>query len=72
MERVFCLVVALQSVEALQGRHAVLTCIVVASRTKLLKDRRKAMYQNEYDRIKGIIAHRVLPQQTREHIEGRD
>ena len=33
---------------------------------QLMKDRRKAMYQNEYDRIKGIIAHSVLPQQTRE------
>ena len=40
-------------------------------RTKLLKDRRKAMYQNEYDRIKGIIAHTVVPQQTKEIIQKR-
>ena len=40
-------------------------------RTKLLKDRRKAMYQNEYDRIKGIIAHTVVPEQTKEIIQKR-
>ena len=40
-------------------------------RMKLLQDRRKSMYQNEYDRIKGILAHTVLPQQTRDTIKKR-
>ena len=40
-------------------------------RMKLLQDRRKSMYQNEYDRIKGIIAHTVIPQQTRDTIKKR-
>ena len=40
-------------------------------RMKLLQDRRKSMYQNEYDRIKGIIAHTVVPQQTRDTIKKR-
>ena len=40
-------------------------------RRQLMKDRRKAMYQNKYDRIKCIIAHSVFTQQTREIIEGR-
>ena len=40
-------------------------------RMKLLQDRRKAMYQNEYDRIKGIIAHTIVPQQTKEIIQKR-
>ena len=38
---------------------------------KLLQDRRKSMYQNEYDRIKGIIAHTVVPEQTKEIIQKR-
>ena len=40
-------------------------------RMKLLQDRRKSMYQNEYDRIKGILAHTVVPQQTRDTIKKR-
>ena len=40
-------------------------------RMKLLQDRRKSMCQNEYDRIKGIIAHSVVPQQTRDTIKKR-
>ena len=40
-------------------------------RMKLLQDRRKSMYQNEYDRIKGIIAHTVVPEQTRDTIKKR-
>ena len=40
-------------------------------RTKLLKDRRKAMYQNEYDKIKRILTHTVVPQQTKEIIQKR-
>ena len=40
-------------------------------RMKLLQDRRKSMYQNEYDRIKGIIAHTVVPEQTKEVIQKR-
>ena len=35
----------------------------VLFRNQLLKDRRrKATYQNEYDRIRGVIAHTVVPQ----------
>ena len=37
----------------------------------LMNDRRKAMYQNEYDRIKGIIAHTVVPEQTKQVIQKR-
>ena len=40
-------------------------------RRQLMKDRRKAMYQNEYDRIKGIISHTVVPEQTKEIIQKR-
>ena len=40
-------------------------------RMKLLQDRRKSMYQNEYDRIKGILAHTVVPEQTKEIIQKR-
>ena len=40
-------------------------------RMKLLQDRKKSMYQNEYDRIRGIIAHTVVPEQTREVIKRR-
>ena len=31
-------------------------------RSQLLKDRRKSMYQNEYERIEGILAHTVVPE----------
>ena len=31
----------------------------------------KNNYQNEYDRIRGILEHSVLPGQTREHLEKR-
>ena len=40
-------------------------------RNQLLKDRRKSMYQNEYDRIRGVIAHTVVPQQTKDVLENR-
>ena len=40
-------------------------------RMKLLQDRRKSMYQNEYDRIRGILAHTVVPQQTKDVIQRR-
>ena len=40
-------------------------------RTKLLQDRRKASYQNEYDRLRGVIAHTVVSQQTKAVIEKR-
>ena len=43
----------------------------VLFRNQLLKDRRKAMYQNEYDRIRGVIAHTVVPQQTKDVLENR-
>ena len=40
-------------------------------RNQLLRDRRKSMYQNEYDRIRGVIAHTVVPQQTTGVLENR-
>ena len=40
-------------------------------RNQLLKDRRKSMYQNEYDRIRSVIAHTVVPQQTKDLFENR-
>jgi len=40
-------------------------------RTKLLQDRKKAGYQNEYDRLRGAIAHTVVSDQTKAIIEKR-
>ena len=40
-------------------------------RTKLLQDRRKASYQNEYDRLRGAAAHTVVSEQTKAVIENR-
>ena len=40
-------------------------------RMKLLQDRRKASYQNEYDRLRGAISQTVVSQHTREVIEKR-
>ena len=40
-------------------------------RKKLLEDRAKVNYQNEYDRIRGTLAHSVVPIQTKRNIENR-
>jgi len=40
-------------------------------RTKLLQDRRKASYQNEYDRLRGAVSHTVVSEQTKAIIEKR-
>ena len=40
-------------------------------RRKLLKDRKKEHYRNDYERMRGIIAFSILPQGTRENIEKR-
>ena len=40
-------------------------------RNQLLKDRKKSNYQNEYDRIRGIIAHTVIPEETKDRLEKR-
>ena len=40
-------------------------------RNNLLKNRQKTNYQNEYDRLRGIIAHTVVPMETKERIEER-
>ncbi len=40
-------------------------------RKKLLEDRAKVNYQNEYDRIRGALAHSVVPVQTKRTIEQR-
>ena len=38
-------------------------------RRKLLQDRKKAGYQNEYDRLRGTIAHTVVTNHTKAIIE---
>jgi hypothetical protein len=43
----------------------------IAFRNNILKNREKANYQNEYDRLRGIIAHTVVPMETKERIEQR-
>ena len=40
-------------------------------RKQLLEDRAKVNYQNEYDRIRGTLAHTVVPIQTKRNIENR-
>ena len=40
-------------------------------RTKLLQDRRKASYQNEYDRLRGAVSHTTVPAQTIRNIRNR-
>ena len=40
-------------------------------RNKLLRDRKRASYQNEYDRLRSTIEHTVVSQHTREVIEKR-
>ena len=40
-------------------------------RTKLLQDRRKASYQNEYDRLRGAVSHTTVSEQTKAIIEKR-
>ena len=40
-------------------------------RRKLLKDRKKEHYRNDYERMRGIIAFSILPQGTKENIERR-
>lgn len=40
-------------------------------RKKLLEDQTRANYQHEYDRIRGILAHTVVPIQTKRTIENR-
>ena len=34
-------------------------------RNKLLRDRKRASYQNEYNRLRGAIAHTVVSEQTK-------
>ena len=57
-------------IKELMERHE-LKAKSINFRTKLLQDRRKSMYQNEYDRIKGILAHTVVPEQTKDVIQRR-
>ena len=40
-------------------------------RRKLLQDRKKAGYQNEYDRLRGAIGHTVVSAQTVRNIRNR-
>ena len=40
-------------------------------RNKLMRDRKRASYQNEYDRLRGAIENTVVSQHTREIIEKR-
>ena len=57
-------------VKELMERHE-LKAKSINFRMKLLQDRKKSISQNEYDRIRGIIAHTVVPEQTREVIKRR-
>ena len=38
-------------------------------RKKVLDDRKRLSYMNEYDRLRGLLAHTVVPQQTKRTIE---
>ena len=40
-------------------------------RKKLLEDRTKVNYQHEYDKIRGALAHTVIPIQSRRNLERR-
>ena len=40
-------------------------------RKQLLENRAKVNYQNEYDRIRGTLAHSVVPIQTKRNIQNR-
>ena len=40
-------------------------------RKKLLEDRTKVNYQHEYDKIRGALAHTVVPIQSRRNLERR-
>ena len=40
-------------------------------RNKLMRDRKRASYQNEYDRLRGAIENTVVTSHTREIIEKR-
>ena len=40
-------------------------------RKQILDDRVRANYQNEYERLRGVIAHTVVPEQTRQRLINR-
>ena len=40
-------------------------------RKQVLDDRVRANYQNEYERLRGVIAHTVVPEQTRQRLISR-
>ena len=40
-------------------------------RKKLLEDRTKVNYQHEYDKIRGALAHTVVPIQSKRNLERR-
>ena len=40
-------------------------------RKKLLDDAKKTNYTNEYDRIRGVLAHSTVNAQTKQNIENR-
>ena len=40
-------------------------------RKKLLEDRAKVNYQHEYDKIRGALAHTVVPIQSKRNLERR-
>ena len=40
-------------------------------RKQVLDDRVRANYQNEYERLRGVIAHTVVPEQTRQRLIAR-
>ena len=40
-------------------------------RKQILDDRVRANYQNEYERLRGVIAHTVVPERTRQRLINR-
>ena len=40
-------------------------------RNKLLQDQKSLNYRMEYDRLRGVLAHTVLNQQTKANVEAR-
>jgi len=43
----------------------------ITFRKQLLDKRTQANYQNEYEKLRGILAHNVVPEQTRDRLNNR-
>ena len=44
---------------------------LVEFRKNVLDKQKKMNYQNEYDRIRGLLSQTIIPRQTREYLETR-